>query len=622
MWILLSISLLLSVPSIWERATTEWNNNVYEFIVPYEEIEQMATRTDTDKIEIMQQLREAGVQTISVEPTTLGDLSLKGDIVTFSPERIREIAFFSDERDLHIQKDSKGLYIYVINETKLTTQLPQFFEDKEIETIQIQGKETLYIPGEPKELLSKALGYPDDTIAEIIEEGFTFVPRITSLNESDVERTIDEVIALKEQSGGRIIPGGRYVFGIQSPAEVKKVGQQLLDNGYNLYQIEMFNQEGFNTLAYSMDMQVIRMHPIDLNQIAKEQDAVDRTVRAVKERNIRSLFLRFDKATPEESVAGMTSYLKKVQQQMPSQFQLGTVKPFETYSISLLHQLPALVALFLFVVLAVDGIMQRRFFTLVAGVGTAVAIVGYIVLQKAILLKALALLIAVVAPVYAVLFFTKQSQQKGVSALFKRYGLAALFASIGIVIIVALLNGNDYLVGINTFKGVKLVYLLPIVFVALYAIYGNYRKIAKQPILYIHAVLALVLLVLVAYYMSRTGNAGTATDLELTIRQYLEQWLYARPRTKEFLIGFPFFVLALYVYPRQQLIGKILLVPGVIGFLSMVNTFTHFHIPLYVSVIRSVLGLGIGLLVGLLFIFLVKQGMKLYSKYGQQRWQE
>jgi len=266
--------------------------------------------------------------------------------------------------------------------------------------------------------------------------------------------------------------------------------------------------------------------------------------------------------------------------------------------------------------------MQRRFFTLVAGVGTAVAIVGYIVLQKAILLKALALLIAVVAPVYAVLFFTKQSQQKGASALFKRYGLAALFASIGIVIIVALLNGNDYLVGINTFKGVKLVYLLPIVFVALYAIYGNYRKIAKQPILYIHAVLALVLLVLVAYYMSRTGNAGTATDLELTIRQYLEQWLYARPRTKEFLIGFPFFVLALYVYPRQQLIGKILLVPGVIGFLSMVNTFTHFHIPLYVSVIRSVLGLGIGLLVGLLFIFLVKQGMKLYSKYGQQRWQE
>lgn len=250
MWILLSISLLLSVPSIWERATTEWNNNVYEFIVPYEEIEQMATRTDTDKIEIMQQLREAGVQTISVEPTTLGDLSLKGDIVTFSPERIREIAFFSDERDLHIQKDSKGLYIYVINETKLTTQLPQFFEDKEIKTIQIQGKETLYIPGEPKELLSKALGYPDDTIAEIIEEGFTFVPRITSLNESDVERTIDEVIALKEQSGGRIIPGGRYVFGIQSPAEVKKVGQQLLDNGYNLYQIEMFNQEGFNTLAY------------------------------------------------------------------------------------------------------------------------------------------------------------------------------------------------------------------------------------------------------------------------------------------------------------------------------------------------------------------------------------
>lgn len=617
LWIILTVSLILSLSAVWERATTEWNNNIYEFVVPYEEITDLAMKTNYDTFEIMKRLKDAGVETISLEPTTLSELSLSGDIVVLSPERVREIVLFSGEIDLNRIKDDEGIYIYTINETNLTKDFRRFFEDKKLQTVSIQGKEMLHIPGEQTEILNKTLSYPNEIIDEIAQAGLTFVPRIPNLEEDDVDRVIDEVLALSEKSGGKILPSGDQIFGIKDSNKIKQVAEQLVDHNYNVYQIEMFEQKGFNTLAYSMDMDVIRIHSIDLNKINKPIDAVNRSVRAVKERNIRSLFLRFDQETPEESLTNMEQYLQDVQQQMPKQFVLGDVKPFDKYEVSILNYLMAFIAFISFMMIATEKIFKQRLLTIVAGAGLVVLAVAYLLLEQMIILKAFALLTAIVTPVFAILAIDLKAK----TSILGKYVKAAIIAFIGITIIISLLNGNDYVVGINAFKGVKLVYIVPIAFMCLYAFFGNYKKIAKQPILYIHAALAIVIFALVAYYISRTGNSGTATDLELTIRQYLEQLLYARPRTKEFLIGFPFFVLALYVYPRQQTIGKLLLIPSVIGFLSLVNTFTHFHIPIYVSVIRSILGLAIGFGIGLLLIFIVKKAMGIYNKYLKQRCQ-
>lgn len=621
LWIILTVSLILSIPAIWERMTTEWNNNIYEFVVPYEEVTELAVRTDRDTTEILQRLKNAGVESVSLEPITLEDLSLSGDIVILSPERVREIALFSDDMDLDMTYDTQGVYVYVINETNLTSDLNRFFEDKELKTVSIQGKKTLYIPGDNREILKKTLSYSKETIDEIKRNDLTFIPRIPDLEEADVNRSIEETLDLRELSGGRVMPSGANVFGIEEPNKIKEVAGQLLESDYNVYQIEMFEQKGFETLAYSMDMNVIRMHSIDLNQIDKHIDAVNRSIRAVKERNIRSLFLRFDKKNPEESLENVEKYLQDVQKQMPKQFVLGDVKPFDQYSISILNYLVAFLAFISFIMIATEQIFKQRILTAVVGAGLAILSVAYLFLEQMMILKAFALLTAVVTPIFAILSVNMGTENSTKTSLLRKYSKAALIAFIGIIIIISLLNGNDYLVGINTFKGVKLVYIIPIVFMCLYALYGNYKLIAKQPILYIHAALAIVIFALVAYYISRTGNSGTATDLELTIRQYLEQLLYARPRTKEFLIGFPFFMLALYVYPRQKTIGKLLLIPSVIGFLSLVNTFTHFHIPLYVSFIRSILGLAIGCVIGFMLIYIVKKAMGIYKRYLKQRCQ-
>ncbi|QDY44861.1 hypothetical protein FK545_03000 [Planococcus glaciei] len=201
------------------------------------------------------------------------------------------------------------------------------------------------------------------------------------------------------------------------------------------------------------------------------------------------------------------------------------------------------------------------------------------------------------------------------------YAKAVAVTLVGIWFIVVLLNGNQFLLGIDSFRGVKLVYILPMAFIALYAIWGNFKFLLNMNVKYWHMLIFALIAVLGLYYISRTGNTGSVSAIELQVRQALEQILYVRPRTKEFLIGFPLFVVALYVAKRNVKASYFLLVPAVIGFLSMVNTFTHLHIPLSISLLRSVYSIILGFIIGGALILLYKWiGTRIVDQI-KARWQ-
>lgn len=214
------------------------------------------------------------------------------------------------------------------------------------------------------------------------------------------------------------------------------------------------------------------------------------------------------------------------------------------------------------------------------------------------------------------------------SKILVQYVKAVAISLIGIIIVIGLLNGNAFMTGFAVFKGVKLVYLIPIMGVLLFTVIeinrlaeqnikkslSNTVTLLNKELKYWHVLLLVVVAGIGLFYISRTGNSGSVSDMELAFRQWLENTLYVRPRTKEFLIGFPFFILALYVMGINRKWGSILLVPGVIGFLSIVNTFTHLHIPVAVSVLRTLYSVSLGLVVGLVFILIFKIGYRWVSK--------
>ena len=127
------------------------------------------------------------------------------------------------------------------------------------------------------------------------------------------------------------------------------------------------------------------------------------------------------------------------------------------------------------------------------------------------------------------------------------------------------------------------------------------RGASATPVVWGAAAAVAIGLGVAALVLMRSGNeaAIAPSGVELQMRQMLENLLIARPRTKEFLFGHPALMLAMALgwRGRRTWLPFAALVAA-IGQASVLNTFCHFHEPLYLGLLRTVHGLWIGGLIG------------------------
>lgn len=203
------------------------------------------------------------------------------------------------------------------------------------------------------------------------------------------------------------------------------------------------------------------------------------------------------------------------------------------------------------------------------------------------------------------------------------YGRTALISLIGIPYIVALLNNVTYMLVLQQYRGVSLLHVAPIALVAVYVIFYSsdvpiFRTVIrflKMDIKVWWVVAAAVLGLAGMYYLSRTGNAGQVLPLERWFRAMLEDTFGVRPRNKEFMFAHPLFLFGLYLALKYRNAVFLFLI-GVIGQLSMIDTFAHIHTPLTISAIRVVLGLTLGAAIGFVYIIgweWIERGWKRWS---------
>ena len=75
--------------------------------------------------------------------------------------------------------------------------------------------------------------------------------------------------------------------------------------------------------------------------------------------------------------------------------------------------------------------------------------------------------------------------------------------------------------------------------------------------------------------------------------------LSVRPRFKEFLIGFPCMMLLPALLPlHRRAIGWLLALGIGVGIGDVIDTFSHLHTPLAISLLRVINGLVVGAIVG------------------------
>ncbi|MDO5479031.1 MAG: DUF5693 family protein, partial [Clostridia bacterium] len=101
------------------------------------------------------------------------------------------------------------------------------------------------------------------------------------------------------------------------------------------------------------------------------------------------------------------------------------------------------------------------------------------------------------------------------------------------------------------------------------------------------------------YYILRSGNVNTISALETAMRNAITAAFPARPRTKEFLIGYPCLVLFFYYVKHYniKLIQWGLAIGASILAASVTNTFCHVFADVSVMYMRVVNGVLLGAIV-------------------------
>ena len=143
------------------------------------------------------------------------------------------------------------------------------------------------------------------------------------------------------------------------------------------------------------------------------------------------------------------------------------------------------------------------------------------------------------------------------------------------------------------------------------------KQLLDKALDYKWAILFAIVAVAGFIYISRTGNTTAELSTgEAAMRNFLNDAMGVRPRSKEFLIGYPFTLLLFWLGASRR--NWILTIPAIIGQVSLVNTYAHIHTALLISLQRSLNGLVLGLVLGLLLLAAVQILLKLYHRLEEK----
>jgi hypothetical protein len=181
---------------------------------------------------------------------------------------------------------------------------------------------------------------------------------------------------------------------------------------------------------------------------------------------------------------------------------------------------------------------------------------------------------------------------------------------------------------IERFRGVRLVLALPpLIALGLYLFDKRFgsgaqsvRDVFLSPVLAYQLVAGIVIVGLGALMLVRSGNESEVSPsaFELTLRHALTHILTVRPRFKEFLVGVPCLMLLPALFPaHRRAIGWLLALGIGVGIGDVIDTFSHLHTPLEISILRIVNGVVIGAIIGAIAIWIYRRLRPVRSLLGR-----
>ena len=639
-WLIVVAGVFCSLFLWGQRMQSEANYKNVQMVVNYSDIVAMANANDLTEEEFAKALQERGVSAVLYKEWSLGSLNANGQVAIEVGNNI-EHASYVEKVSKEVPVSAANAYVALLDKN-IAVQVKDHVLEKvpgadyypgQVDVITIP----IMVPNGDSEVVTAlnkikeiGAGFDMASIARMSALGMDTVPQLRSWDnptDTSLRMAFDEIKAMPNLVyllfNDKEIPG--------YPQKNRTVADLLKDDKGNtvvpVATIEFSDQKGLNQLGVLLNKDVIRLHTISNGEMGNltPDSALDRWMLAARERNMRSLLVRFfDITTPGANLQGNLNYVASIQTGLiESGFTLD--QPYEKPA-----SIPASTILMAMVGTAViAGVMLILLEMRLPKLGL-LALLGGIAIWLALLLvnptmakKMMALLSVITFPTLSCLLIMKpeaRSIGKSVVALLK---LCAI-SYIGAVLMVGLLADILFMLKLDQFIGVKLAHVVPIVAVPFILYIWNEEKpltfvkqLLEKALDYKWTMLGVLVAVAGVIYLSRTGNSGAELSAaESMMRTFLNDVMGVRPRSKEFLIGYPFTLLLFWLGASRK--NWILTIPAIIGQVSLVNTYAHIHTALIMSMQRSFNGLVLGIAVGLLLIIGVKMLFAIYRRLEQR----
>lgn len=634
-WLLVAIAIVCSFTLWGQRLQSEANYKNVQMVVNYNDIMALANGNDMTEEAVSTEFQARGVSAVLFKEWSIGDLENSGQLSLQYGNNIKTAPFYGQvSKELPI--NAATLYVAILD-SEVTDQVVEHallkiagaaYYPGEVPVITVP----VMVPNGKVELSNQltkvediGMGFDQTGIQRMAAAGFAIIPQLRSWeNPSDEAlRTVtDEIQAMPNLAyllfNDKELPG--------YPDSVRTIADLLKDSDGNTLvtvgSIEFSDQKGLSELGILLNKDLIRLHTISNGEMSKfEPDsALDRWMLAARERNMRSLLIRFfDITSPGTALQENLDYLESIQTGLlNSGFQLD--QPYEKpASINardiILYAIGLGVAAGVMLLLVEMRLPKLGIAALVLG---TIAWIGLLQISPVLAKKLMALVSVITFPTLSCLMMLRSPKPHSVGRSVLALLAMCALSYIGAILMVGILADVLFMLKLDQFVGVKIAHVVPIVVVPFVLYIWNAEKpltavkqLLDKALDYKWAILAGIVAVAGVIYISRTGNTTAELSAgEATMRNFLNDVMGVRPRSKEFLIGYPLTLLLFWLGASKR--NWILTIPAVIGQVSLVNTYAHIHTALLISLRRSVNGLVLGIVLGLLLLLAVQLLQKLY----------
>ena len=649
------LSIIFATFILYNRSILENNSRRVELVMSLDELRELAYQEGYDEEELLLKMKAAGIHSIAIHEDNLEKLKASGDVLFFPKEEFNKYQFFLNTFKIgnRVQISPGESYIIFNDEnefTRIKENLRYQLGEKAVEEYNLLTIKSLKVTGNAEKVLELGLGFSQKDMQWLNNLGFEVILRFKNYQNIDKERIKLKFAEANEiDMVSAIIFDGESVLGFPSKEKMLFTAEILKENQFPFGMIEFANQEGIKTIAYDANTLTVKVHSITKEEmeIISSQKAIDRWIRAAKERKVRIFYVKPFRNSELDLFNTNFNYVNTIRERLSANgFGLGRASLYSDIHLSI-------VFLFLLGLGVISGgiillnhlaNIEKKYNYMLLGLAVVVSIVLFLADMEVQLIKILALLSALIFPTLAIAsnisYFNKpefsivSGEREWYDSADSRYLLMIKNILIGFfriitltlcgaLLIAALLSNGKFILGIDQFSGIKLSYLLPLLLV-LIVLWSNQNQgkmlildTLKKPILIEHALIIGFFAVFLVVYIARSGNFSflPVLGIEEKIRVFLEKTLIARPRNKVFLIGYPALILAMsmnYLKIKEYRIPIIIV--GTIGPVTLINTFCHIHTPFTFSLLRAFNGIWLGTLLGLIivsvFYFIVKQFRK------------